>query len=113
MAGQFGTAIGGGSALIEAMQRRGMSTGALQQQSPGSAGGGTPMPQPPSELQSAQMAIPQEMPQEQQAPTTGVTQPTPSTDPELSIALEALGGFVKSGGQTRRDLVKGKLQGMI
>ena len=37
--GSFGAAIGGGSALEEAMQRRGIDVSALQAQSPASAGG--------------------------------------------------------------------------
>ena len=107
--GSFGAAIGGGSALAEAMQRRGIDISTLQQQSPASAGGGVPIPQDPSQVQAAQAAIPQGTPAPQ-----GTTQPKPEpTDPELMVAMEALGGFVKSAGSTRRDLAKARVGGLV
>ena len=106
--GSYGAAIGGGSALAEAMQRRGIDMSAIQQQSPASARGGVPIPQDPSQVQAAQAALPQAQPQ-----SVGVTQPTQSSDPELMSAIEGLSGFVKSAGQTRRDLAKARVGGLI
>lgn len=112
--GSFGAAISNGpqdlTALKEAMQRRGVDTSALDQMSGSSAGGATPMPQPVSDLSAAQAAIPTEA-----GATAGVTAPTKTepTDPELASAIDALGTFVKTGGQTRRDLAKGRIQGII
>ncbi len=109
--GSFGAAIGGSSALMEAMQRRGMDTSALQQMSPAAAGGNIPMPQAPSQLSVARAALPMEETNASPAPTTGPA--SEPRDPELSIAMEALGSFVKSSGQTRRDLAKGRMQGIV
>lgn len=94
--GSFGAAIGGGQEIAAAMQRRGMGAGTGQQMSPAAASGGVPMP---TEMEQAQAALPQ----------TGTPTAQPP-DSELKIALEALGGFVKSEGSLRRDMVK--MQGM-
>ena len=107
--GSFGQATGGMDALKEAMQRRGVDASILDQVTPGAIGGTAPMPQNPSELTTAQAALPQESaPTEPTAPA-----PAQPTDPELSIALEALGGFVKSAGQTRRDVAKARIAGLV
>ena len=113
--GSFGAATGGGSALAEAMQRRGMDTSILQQITPGGGGGDTPMPQNPGDLQSAQAALPNESVQASPEPQTAsqTPQPAPPTDPELMVAMEALGGFVRQAGNTRRDVVKAKSQGIV
>lgn len=95
--GSFGAAIGGGQEIAAAMQRRGMGAGTTQQMSPAAASGGVPMP---TEMEQAQAALPQ----------TGAPQGPQQPDSELKIALEALGGFVRSEGTMRRELVK--MQGM-
>lgn len=101
-AGSFGAATGGSKELLAAMQRRGIDASALQQVSPGSAGGTAPVP-PNVEMQAASSALPQP----EQAPQQ------PQEDSELKIALKALGGFVTSEGKMRRDLATGRQQGMI
>ena len=109
--GSFGAAIGGSQALTEAMERRGMDVSALQVTSPASAPGAPPIPQDPSQLDAAQVAIGQ--------PPSGATTPTPTapppppTDPELMVAMEALGTFVKSAGSTRKELAKARVSGIV
>ncbi|KKN11696.1 hypothetical protein LCGC14_1024030, partial [marine sediment metagenome] len=46
------------------------------------------------------------------APTEAPTE-TPSTDPELNLAVEALASFIKTGANTRRDVVKMRSQGLV
>jgi hypothetical protein len=117
--GSFGAPIGGGSALAEAMSRRGIDLSALQQTSPASAPGAPPLPTGAmpqgGDLATAQAAMPQEVPGAMPGAVPGAT-PEPesqSTNPELMSAIEALGGFVKSEGQTRREVVKARTQGLV
>lgn len=107
--GNFGQATGGSSALREAFQERGVSTSVLDQLTPGAPAGASPVPQDPANLQAAQQALPADT---GPAPTPQAP-PPPPTDPELMSAIDALGGFVKSGGQTRRDLAKARVQGIV
>ncbi len=110
--GSFGAPIQGASELKALLAARGAGgVGATQVQSPTSAGA-PPTPQPISSIESAQAAIPAgavSAPQPQQAAPTEV----PPTDPELSIAIKALGSFVTTMGNTRRDAVKARTQGII
>jgi hypothetical protein len=102
--GSFAAAIGGVDQLKSLLQAKGVNlAGATQVQSAASPGA-PPNPGQVSNIQSAQAALPQPTP---------ATSETPSTDPELNIAIKALGEFVKTGGQTRRDLAKAKVQGII
>lgn len=106
--GSFAAAIGGSQALNEAAKRRGIDLSAIQQTSPASAGGAPPVPPPISDVSTAQSAVGQEVPAQPVQPEA-----PQSTDPELASAIEALGSFVKSGGKTRNELAKGRLQGLI
>ena len=109
--GSFGAATGGTDALREAFERRGVDASILDQVTPGAVGGAAPIPQAPQDINAAQAAIPQGVPQE--VPTETPLAEVQSTDPELNLAIEALGGFVKSAGQTRRDLAKARVQGIV
>ncbi len=106
--GQFGAAIGGSDALREAFERRGADASVLDQMSPGAVGGAAPMPQNPQDLSMAQAALPQGG-----VPAAPAEEPVQSTDPELNLAIEALASFVKTGANTRRDVVKARSQGLI
>ena len=106
--GSFGAATGGTEALRDAMQRRGIDASILDQLTPGAVAGAAPIPQSPSDLSVAQSALPQP----EVAPTAGTPTPPP-TDPELMVAIEALAGFTKSAGNTRRDLAKARVGGLI
>lgn len=110
--GSFGVATGGSDALREAFERRGVDASILDQVTPGAVGGTAPMPQSPGDLSVAQAALPQGEPIPA-TPTAMPTTPPAPSDPELAIALEALGGFVKAAGQTRRDLAKARIQGIV
>ncbi|KKN11692.1 hypothetical protein LCGC14_1023990 [marine sediment metagenome] len=110
--GSFGAAIGGSQALTEAMERRGIDVSALQVTSPASAGGAPPIPQDPSQLDAAQVAIGQP-PSGATTPTPAAAPPPPPTDPELMVAMEALGTFVKSAGSTRKELAKARVSGIV
>lgn len=107
--GQFGVATGGTDALREAFERRGADVSVLDQVSPGAVAGAPPIPQAPQDLSMAQAALPQEG----AIPATPAEPEVQSTDPELNLAIEALGGFVKAAGQTRRDLAKARVQGIV
>jgi hypothetical protein len=102
--------------LAEAMSRRGIDLSALQQTSPASAPGAPPLPTGAmpqgGDLATAQAALPPEagaVPGAMPAPEPEAQ----STNPELMVALEALGGFVKTEGQTRREVVKARSQGLV
>jgi len=102
--GSFAGPIGGSQELLAAMQRRGIDASALQQVSPGSVGGASPVPAAP-EAAMASAALGGEVP---------VAGPAaPAEDSELKIALKALSGFVQSEGKLRRDLVTPKPQGIV
>ena len=73
---------GGGSAILESLQRRGLGSGVTQQVSPGSAGFDPAMQQQMGQVQ------PQGMPG-QPAPQ-GVTQQAPQGNPESKIIIGAL-----------------------
>ncbi|HEC65688.1 MAG TPA: hypothetical protein ENI23_10355 [bacterium] len=109
--GNFGQATGGGDALREAFQRRGIDASVLDQLTPGAPAGASPVPQNPSDLSAAQQALPTDT---GAIPTTP-TAPTapPPTDPELTMVLEALTGFTKGKIGIQKDVVKGRLQGIL
>ncbi len=104
--GSFGAAIGGGSALVEAMQRRGIDASALQAQSPASAGGApVPAPLPEDGMQAAQAALPQ---------GAGVTSPAPSQpDSDVTIATKALATMVTNDSKMKKDLATMQSQGVM
>ena len=88
-AGSFGAAIGGGgSAIAEAMQNRGMDPGVLNQISPTSAS--APDQLPPQPIGAGAPAIPQRQP----LPGPGQPGGVPST--ESSIIIKALDSRLKS-----------------
>ena len=87
--GSFGAAIGGSSALQEAMARRGMDAGVLQQQSPASPGH-TPMPQGipgPTGMTQVAGATP--------APQGGVAAGPMPGSPEAEMILRAMSERLK------------------
>lgn len=94
--GSFGQGLGDTSALREALTRRGINPGVLNQQSEAAAGP-TP-PGPPSEMTTANAAMPQAM---------GAPQPAqPQPDSDVTLAVKALSGLIKSD----QDLKKGAMQ---
>lgn len=93
--GSFGSAIGGSPELLAAMQRRGIDASALQQVSPASAGGVSPVPVTPDPT-AATAALGQELPQP--------AQPTPP-DSDNTIAMKALATVVTNDSKMKRDLV--------
>jgi hypothetical protein len=97
--GSFGNAIGGASALKQAMQRRGMDASIMDQVSP--AGGGTPVA-PPIEKQAP---TGQGMDQTMQ-PISPQTQPEATTrSEEMRIALQALSDTVKTENKIAESIV--------
>ena len=111
--GSFGAAIGGGSALAEAAQRRGIDLSALQQRSPASAGGAPPIPEAPPTInpsvgtpQEAGAALaPEGVPQ-------GIPQPQ-EPDTDLRIALTALTKFVGDESKLKKDVLTLRGQGVV
>jgi len=100
----FGSAIGISPALLEAAQSRGINL-----QSPASAGGGTTMPQPPSQLESAQAALPQPLDAGAVTPPTAPEAP----DSDARIALKALSKVVTDESSTKKDLAKARIGGIL
>jgi len=103
----MGNAGGGQDALKAAMQRRGIDIGVLDQMGGGSVAGGQVPPQMPSESTMAQAALPQD-------PAAGVTQPTAKEpDNDVTIAVKALGGLIKSDSDLKKSVVQMRSMGAV
>src|SRR3990172_2250401 len=99
--GSFGAATGGRGGLKAAMSRRGIDASVLDQMSPGSVAGTSPMPT------GVEVS-----PNVGQAPQAGVTAPTKEPDTDMKIALKALAGVVKNEGGLKKTVVQMRGQGM-
>jgi len=109
--GSFGAAISNSpqdlSALKASMQSRGIDTSALDQMSGGSVAGTQVAPPMPSESTMAQAALPQD-------PAAGVTQPTAKEpDSDVTIAVKALGGLIKSDSDLKKSVVQMRSMGAV
>lgn len=102
--GSFASSIGGSSAIKQALLRRGMGAGILDQQSPASAGGGTPIP--------AAMPAPQGPSTMGISPQASMTPPKPP-ETDLRIALTALTKFVGSESNLKKSVMDMRSQGMV
>lgn len=86
----FGTAIGGGDVIKEAMARRGLGVSPMSQQSP-AAPTFSPVPQSPTGAASPMSSMPPT-----QSPTPGATGGLPLSSPESQLIIKALDSRLKS-----------------
>ena len=98
----FGSPIGGGSALLQSMQRRGMDASILDQQSPASAGGESVVPP----------AVPITNPSVGAMPQEAVTPPK-QDESDLRIALTALTKFVGNESNLKKSVMDMRGQGLL
>jgi len=102
LTGSFGAATGGSAALKAAMSRRGIDTSVLDQMSPGSVAGASPVP---TGVEGS--------PNVGQTPQVGVTAPTKEPDTDMKIALKALAGVVKNEGELKKTVIQMRSGGLV
>ena len=104
--GSFGAATGGADVLKQAMARRGIDASVLDQMSPGSVAGTTPVPE----------GMPQSAPTSGGGglPTSGMTAPqAPPPESDVTIAMKALSTVVTNDSKMKRDLAIMRTQGVV
>jgi len=102
--GQFGIGLGGIQALKAAMQKRGMNASVLDQVSASAPAGPSQVAPPVPQTNPQVGAMPPATPQA--GPTTQKPTPPAARSEEMSIALQALAGTVKTENKIAESQLK-------